>query len=246
MSEEYFDIDIVEVEKEKTVYKEKSTSPTTKSKIQFGKSVLRHPDKDELIEKLKGGHSPKSIAKELKLKYDDKDLYISWLTLDRFRKNYLNLRGKALQQIQREKREREAKEKAIEKSNKECNSIEVVEKRQVAINKAMDIAESIDYTRRLIESRIKLLEERDDDKSEKNLTSYVSQLRQLTQLYFDIMQKISETDNKQTIDIDRVQKQISDIVELVRGIFLELAPQLLPVFIDRLNNKMEEYANEKA
>lgn len=226
---------------EPSIEEEVTSSSSSKKEPNYGASVTVHPDKDEIDKRLLRGESPRSIERWLKRKYKTKDGRISWLTIERYRSSYLNLSGEALKRVKLEQ-----KQKNIETSA-ECKnmSIEAVEKRKTAINKALDIAESIDYTRRLIESRISLLTSRDDDKSEKNLVSYVGQLRQLTQLYFDIMQKISDEEEKKGFNIEKVQRQISEIVKVIKDVLMEFAPQLLPIFIERFAEKMKELDSEK-
>ena len=66
----------------------------------MSKKVLNHPDKEELIKKLLEGESVKGVESWLKDKYPRKKrMHISYMTLQKFRTEHLNLKGEVLDDI---------------------------------------------------------------------------------------------------------------------------------------------------
>ena len=66
----------------------------------MSKKVLVHPDKEEIIKQLLEGSSVKSVESWIKDKYPRKKrMHISYMTLQKFRSEHLNLRGEVLDDI---------------------------------------------------------------------------------------------------------------------------------------------------
>ena len=66
--------------------------------------VLKHPDKEEIIKKLLNGESLKDVERWLSKKYPRKKrLHISYMTLQKFRKENLNIEGEILDEDQKDK-----------------------------------------------------------------------------------------------------------------------------------------------
>ena len=69
------------------------------------KKITNHPDKDEIVEKLIAGDSLRQIESWLKNKYPNRSkLHVSYITLQKFRKNHLNIEGDVLKELQKERR----------------------------------------------------------------------------------------------------------------------------------------------
>ena len=67
--------------------------------------VARHPDKDEIIKMLLNGESVKQVDAWLKKKYPKKKrLHISYMTLQKFRSEHLNIKGDLLEDIKLKKK----------------------------------------------------------------------------------------------------------------------------------------------
>ena len=67
---------------------------------------MSHPDKEEIISKLLDGESVKTVESWLKDKYPRKKRYhISYMTLQKYRKDSLNVKGKMLEDIKNKRAE---------------------------------------------------------------------------------------------------------------------------------------------
>ena len=81
----------------------------------MSKKILNHPDKEEVIKKLLEGDSVKEVERWLKEKYPrTRRLHISYMTLQKFRGEHLNLKGEVLDDIKN--RRGEIDKEAIEAS----------------------------------------------------------------------------------------------------------------------------------
>ena len=72
----------------------------------MSKKVLNHPDKEDMIKRLLGGDSVKEVERWLKEKYPrSKRLHVSYMTLQKFRADHLNLKGDVLGDIKNRRTE---------------------------------------------------------------------------------------------------------------------------------------------
>ena len=64
--------------------------------------VIRHPDKEEIIKRLLAGESTREIEASLKAKYnkpEDRRYHVSYMTLQKFRSEELNLKKNIIDDI---------------------------------------------------------------------------------------------------------------------------------------------------
>ena len=121
--------------------------------------VLKHPKKDEIIERLTRGDSVKDIETWLKRTYPrDARKQISFMTLQKFRSAHLNLDGEVLAEVkeERKKLEKERKDKQQTLAVKESVAYQAA-KRQAA-EKIIDIGNALEFVQEKIQAHIRLLE----------------------------------------------------------------------------------------
>ena len=121
----------------------------------MSKKILKHPDKEEIIGMLNDGESVRGIEANLKKKYpNNKSLWLSSVTLQKFRKDKLQLEGRVLKDLQEvgrsQKQQTEEKERqhTLETSNaynKKLNEI---------VDSKLDVARKILQLDTVIESRM--------------------------------------------------------------------------------------------
>ena len=72
-----------------------------------GASVRTHPAKEEITERLLHGESPENVSKWLRNKFSrDKGLWLNKMTLQAYRKNFLELEGDVLAEVKKEYRDK--------------------------------------------------------------------------------------------------------------------------------------------
>jgi hypothetical protein len=108
--------------------------------------VLNHPDKEKIIEKLLEGESVKEVELWLEKKYPrSKRLHISYMTLQKFRSENLDLKGEVLEDIKNKKAE-------VDKKTQEIETRMIIQSTNAYKEKIDEIASSeLDVTRRLLE-----------------------------------------------------------------------------------------------
>ena len=108
--------------------------------------VLRHPDKEEIIKMLLNGESVKEVERWIKKKQPrSKRLQISYMTLQKFRAENLNLKGDVLDDIKNRRAEVQKQDDALEQKM-------VIEASSAYQEKIDEIASAeLDVTRRLLE-----------------------------------------------------------------------------------------------
>lgn len=207
--------------------------------------ILNHPDKERIIEKLLSGESVKEIESWLEKKYPrSKRLHISYMTLQKFRSDNLNLKGDVLEDIKNKKTE-------IDKKNLEIETKMIVQSSNAYKKKIDEIASSeLDVTRRLLEmdrlvnSRIEhyfnLLETGGSIKEDKIFLEYVNTMKSLMQDWKKYIEGVADQKIEHNININIVNEHARILKETILEILREMDSRLIPIFVDKLNYKMKQ------
>ena len=207
--------------------------------------VLNHPDKEKIIEKLLSGESVKEIESWLEKKYPrSKRLHISYMTLQKFRSENLNIKGDVLEDIKNKKTE-------IDKKNLEIETKMIVQSSNAYQKKIDEIASSeLDVTRRLLEmdrlvnSRIEyyfnLLETGGSIKEDRIFLEYVNTMKSLMQDWKKYIEGVADKKIEHNININVVNEQAKILKETILEILKEMDPKLIPLFVDRVSYRMKQ------
>ena len=117
--------------------------------------VLKHPNKDAIIEKLVSGESTREVESWLKEKYPNKKSYhISYMTLQKFRKDNLNIKGDVLEDIKNKRQEIVSEEAEREKASMLLSSKSYRDKIKEIANTELDVTRRLLELDAIIETRI--------------------------------------------------------------------------------------------
>ena len=175
--------------------------------------VLRHPDKESIIKKLLSGDSVKEVERWLKTKYPrTKRLHISYMTLQKFRSENLDLRGDVLEEVKN--RRSDADKDAIESEAKM-----IIASSSAYQDKISEIADAeLDVTRRLLEmdklinSRIKyyynLLSDGGTIKEDKIFLEYVNTMKGIMQDWKKYIEGVADKKIEHNINVNEITIQI--------------------------------------
>ena len=210
-----------------------------------GDSVLTHPDKDEITQRLLNGESVKDVDQWLKMKYKaHKSRQISWMTLQAYRKDRLNLQGEVLTEVKAERKEliKQAKEEKKQLIVKESYAY-IEAKRKLADN-LLDVEQNIVFIHDKIKSRIILLEaEEVKHLNDRVICEYLAQLRTLL---IDYMKMKEDQDKKASsntninINMGQVSQQISILKQCIREALIEAGVEhVVPIFLEKLGTKLQ-------
>ena len=209
----------------------------------MSKKVLNHPDKEDIVKKLVSGESVKSVERWLSDKYPRKKrLQISFMTLQKFRKDHLNIKGDVLDDIKNKRKikidiEDKVEEEALIKSTNAY---------QEKINEIVDA--EIDVTRRLLEmdkliaSRMEyyynLLALGGGVKEDRVFLDYINTMRSLLQDWKKYIEGFKDVRYENNVNITVVNQQVSILKDAVCQVLTEIEPDKVPRFIEMVDNKL--------
>jgi hypothetical protein len=211
----------------------------------MSKKVLNHPDKEDIIKKLLEGDSVKSVEAWLKKKYPrTKRLHVSYMTLQKFRGDNLNLKGDVLDDIKNKRIE-------VDKKALEAETKMVIDSSSAYQQKINEIAGTeLDVTRRLLEmdkligSRIEyyfnLLEKGSTShRDDKVFIEYINTMKSLMQDWKKYIEGVADKRIDHNININVVNEQAKMLKEAVLSVLQEINPELVTVFVTRLDHKIK-------
>lgn len=208
----------------------------------MSKKVLNHPDKEELIRKLLEGTSVKEAEGWLKDKYPRrKRLHISYMTLQKFRAEHLNLKGDVLDDIKNRRTE-------LDKEAVEAEAKMVIQNSSAYQRKIEEIASGkLDVSRRLLEmdslinSRLEfyynLLENGGTLKEDKIFIEYINTMKGLMQDWKKYVEGVADKRVEHNININVVNEQARILKEAVIEVLGQMSPELVTVFVERLDTR---------
>jgi cysteinyl-tRNA synthetase len=206
--------------------------------------VLRHPDKEEIIKMLLNGESVKEVERWIKKKHPrSRRLQISYMTLQKFRAENLNLKGDVLDDIKNRRAEVNKQDEALEKKM-------IIEASSAYQEKIDEIASAeLDVTRRLLEmdklvtSRIEfyynLLQQGGSLKEDKIFLEYINTLKSLMQDWKKYIEGVADKKIEHNVNFNIINTQVSVLKNSVCEVLQELQPELIPVFLDRLDENVK-------
>ena len=208
----------------------------------MSKKVLNHPDKEELIRKLLEGDSVKEVEGWLREKYPRrKRLHVSYMTLQKFRAEHLNLKGDVLDDIKN--RRHEIDKESIDAETKMVihNSSAYQQKiDQIASNK-LDVSKRLLEMDSLINSRLEfyynLLENGGTLKEDKIFIEYINTMKGLMQDWKKYVEGVADKRVEHNININVVNEQARILKETVIEVLSEISPDLITIFVERLDVK---------
>jgi len=211
----------------------------------MSKKILNHPDKELVISKLLEGDSVKEVERWLKEKYPrTRRLHISYMTLQKFRAEHLNIKGEVLDDIKNRRGE-------IDREASEAEARMIIKASSSYQQKLEEIASSeLDVTRRLLEmdslinSRIEyyynMLQEGGSLREDKIFIEYINTMKALMQDWKKYIEGVADKKIEHNINISVVNEQARVLKEAVLDVLQELNPDLVSVFVDRLDVKMRQ------
>jgi len=208
----------------------------------MSKKVLNHPDKEDMIKRLLGGDSVKEVERWLKEKYPrSKRLHVSYMTLQKFRGEHLNLKGDVLGDIKNRRTE-------LDKETIEAETRMVIQNSSAYQQKIEEIAEGkLDVSKRLLEmdslinSRLEfyynLLEKGGSLREDKIFIEYINTMKGLMQDWKKYVEGVADKRIEHNININVVSEQARILKETVIDVLGEMSPELITVFVERLDMK---------
>jgi hypothetical protein len=209
------------------------------------KKVLKHPDKDEIIRLLSNGESVRGLESKLREKYPkNKNLWISSITLQGFRKDYLNLEGQVLKDIQ--EAGQIAKMEQIEKKK-----IEQLEASDAYKKKISEIADSkLDVARKILELDAIIGNRMEywfnavasgtetPTKGDKELRQFMDRQMVLLGQYKKFVEGLADKTIDYNVNVTIMNDQVAVIRDVIQECLNEFEPDVALRFMEKLSSKL--------
>lgn len=212
----------------------------------MSKKILKHIEKDEIVRRLTEGESIRNIYKWLKDKYpNNKKLWISTVSLQKFRKDNLQLDGKVLKDIQEASQiqQRELEEQQRIAQLKSSNAYQ--DKINEIADTHLDVARKILQLDKIIDHRMEYWfnaiksGEANPSQADKEMRSYMDRQMALMQQYKKFVEGIADQTIEHNVNITVMNEQISVIRDVIRDVMTEFDPDTAMRFMDKLNKRLE-------
>lgn len=213
----------------------------------MSKKILKHPDKEEIIRKLNNGESVRGVESWLKGKYpNNKNMWVTSVTLQAFRKEKLNLEGKVLKDIQeaKESERRQIESAVLQKQLESTNAYQ--EKIQEIANTQLDVHTQIAQLNAVVEQRISYWYnmiasgEALPAKADNELRKYIEQQVLILQQYKKLVEGMADKTIDYNINVTVLNDQISLIRDAIRETIAELGTEKAMIFMDKLNRRLNQ------
>jgi hypothetical protein len=211
-----------------------------------GKSIEKHPARNEINERLLAGESVEAVSAWLRQKYSrDPSMHLNKMTLQAYRRNYLNIDGDVLAEIKKARRvkiEEDKKRRAVEAVHASQDyQIAVAKGAEIAVRQIEDTGTRLEEMFMKINERIKIIEtQKISHLNDKVIAEYLRLTKDLMKDWFEMQQELKE-DNQTNIDIDvrRVMVELKILKAAMREAITDVCPEAWPTVLEKLKEKLE-------
>lgn len=211
----------------------------------MSKKILKHPDKEEIIELLNNGESVRSIEAKFQKKYpNNKSLHLSSVTLQKFRKDHLQLEGKVLKDIQEAGRT----QKQIEEEQDRQLQLEASDAYKKKINEIadskLDVARKILELDKIIETRMEYWfnavasGEETASKGDKELRQFMDRQMNLLGQYKKFVEGMADRTIDHNVNITVFNDQVTVIRDVIRECIADFEPERAMLFMEKLTKRL--------
>ena len=217
--------------------------------------ILNHPDSKTIIRRLTEGVPIRELVDWLDKKYPySKKLKLTGPTLQKFRKDYLNINGQVLKDIQEAAKEKRLERKQSIVDAKVYNSSAYKDKVNEIADTHLDVARKILQLDNIIESRMEYwfnaIQSNDatPSQADKEMRQYMDRQIDLLKQYKKFVDGIADRAIGGSVNISTMHDQISTIRDVIHEILQEFSPEQAIIFMDKFNRRLMEvdYVPKKA
>ncbi len=207
--------------------------------------VLKHMDKEEIIKRLISGDSTKSIELWLKKKHPKvARLQISSVTLQKFRKENLNIEGDVLDSIKQARLEADISAKEAEVKSIITSSNAYQEKLNEIVTSELDVTRKLLEMDKIMSNRIETYfnainsNEKVNDRQDKMFLDYLKEYRGIMQDWKKYVEGVADQKIEHNVNVNIVNDQVTILKNIVFEVLQELDPSMIPIFVEKINVKL--------
>jgi hypothetical protein len=208
------------------------------------KKVLNHPDKDKITEMLMGGISVKEVEKWISDKYpNEKSKHITWMTLQAYRRKFLNIYGDALDNIKKTEAANQIRADLIKEGVKNMTAykraVKNIEKDYVNYKERLLDLDKVIWQR--IADHIELVKNNEENiKSDVQLEKWVNLQIKLLQEYAKLVDGKPDSTHQHNVNISVMTDYVGSIKEAIRDVLSEMSPELIPSFLVKCDERFKK------
>lgn len=218
-----------------------------KTEDALGSKVSRHPDKKEIIKRLLAGESVKKIEEWIKSKYPrNRKYHISYMTLQKFRVNHLNIKGELLEDIKNRRYQDDIENEKAEIKVALLNSSEYQKQIEQIVSNEIDVNRKLLEMEKLISSRLEYYFNvissggSMNQNADKVFLEYINSMRSILADWKKYVEGVADKKIEHNVNIQVVDTQVKVLKEAMFEVLNEMDPQLILIFMDKLNKKMQQ------
>lgn len=206
--------------------------------------VFGHPEREEIISKLLNGESVKGVEAWLKKRHPRKKrLQISYVTLQKFRKEHLNIHGEVLENLKSARQEKDDKSDLLNAKAIIASSSAYQQKLDEIVSTELDANRKILEMLTLVSSRIEVYfntvnTSGGNIKQDKLLIELLNTQRGLVQDWKKYVEGVADKTIDHNVNVTVVNEQITVLKNIVFEVLRDLDPSLIPKFIERVNSRL--------
>ncbi len=211
-----------------------------------GKSILKHPSREEINERLLAGESVEAVSKWLKQRHSrNPKMWVNKMTLQAYRRNFLNLDGDVLADLKKErsvKLSEEKKRRAVEVAH--SSDAYQLAKQEYAEGYALQITDTNDMLQTIyskMEERIAFMEaEPTKHLNDKVIVEQCRLMKDVLKDYFDMEQQLKE--DQQThinIDVAKITGEVKALKTAIRKAITKICPEVWDTFLEVFKEEMD-------
>lgn len=207
--------------------------------------VFKHPEKEEIIKKLLNGESVKQIEAWLKKKHPKKrGLWISYATLQKFRKDHLHLDGEILDNIKAARKDQDLTSKELEARAIIASSSAYQQKINEIVSNELDANRKILEMMVLVGSRLEyyfnMLQSGGSIREDKMFIELLNTQRGLVQDWKKYVEGVADKRVEHNINLNVVNEQVVVLKNIVFEVLKEMEPGLVSVFVEKINSRLTD------
>lgn len=207
--------------------------------------VFKHPEKEEIIKKLLNGESVKNLEAWLKKKHPKKrGLWISYATLQKFRKEHLHLDGEVLDNIKAARKEQDLTSRDLEARAIIASSSAYQQKLNEIVSTELDANRKILEMMTLVSSRLEyyfnMLNSGGSIREDKMFIELLNTQRGLVQDWKKYVDGVADKKIEHNINLNVVNEQVTVLKNIVFEVLQEMDPKFVPLFIEKINSRLSD------
>lgn len=207
--------------------------------------VSKHPDKEEIIKKLLNGDSVKQVESWIKGKYPkNKRYHISYMSLQNFRTNHLNIKGDLLEDIKNRRKQNQEELDNQETKLILSSSSEYQKKLDEIVSTEIDVNRKLLEMEKLISSRLEyyfnIIMAGGSTKHDKVFLEYLNAMRAIMQDWKKYVEGVADKKIEHNISVQIVDAQVKIMKEAMYDVLREMDPELILIFMEKLNKRMQQ------